>query len=174
MESFIYFFISYTKPKQENLSDIKFVVPEKKEQKPECIHTEELYDKKSYNYKRIFKVNKSAAKGKKASNYYFEFETGEYKYIISFDSKGSTFVYDVTLEVEKKRIEIRRKVSQNSVEYYEKLDDFEAALKKNGEENKIDELFEQTINLYSKKKGFSLLISYLSKFIKRKIYALHY
>ena len=32
MESFI-FFISYTKPKQGDLSDIKFVVPEKKRAK---------------------------------------------------------------------------------------------------------------------------------------------
>ena len=105
---FLYFYISYSKTKQENISDIKFVVPEKKEQKPECISSEEIYDKKSYNYKKIFKVNKSAAKGKKATNYYFEFETGEYRYIISFDSKGSTFVYDATVEVEKRRIEIRR------------------------------------------------------------------
>jgi len=54
------------------------------------------------------------------------------------------------------------------------LDDFEAALKKNVEENKIDELFEQTINLYSKKKGFSLLISLFIKIYKKEIYALHY
>ena len=165
---FLYFYISYSKTKQENISDIKFVVPEKKEQKPECISSEEIYDKKSYNYKKIFKVNKSAAKGKKATNYYFEFETGEYRYIISFDSKGSTFVYDATVEVEKRRIEIRRKVNQNMFEYTEKLDSFEAALKKKGEENKIDDLYEQTINLYSKKKGFSLLISLFLKIYKKK------
>ena len=111
MDSFIYFFISYPKVKKEDNNDIKFVVPAKKEQKPECIHFEEYYDNKSYFYKKVFKVNKSAAKGKKASNYYFEFETGEYKYIISFDSKGSIFVYDASLEVEKRRIEIRRKVN---------------------------------------------------------------
>ena len=168
MNSFLYFFISYPKNKQENISDIKFVVPEKKEQIPECIYSEENYNNKSYYYKKIFKVNKSAAKGKKAINYYFEFETGEYKYIISFDSKGSTFVYDTTLEVEKRRIEIRRKVNQNLVEYSEKMDFFEAALKKKGEENKIEDLYEQTINVYSKKKGFSLLISLFLKIYKKK------
>ena len=48
------------------------------------------------------------------------------------------------------------------------LDDFEADLNKNGEENKIGELFEQTINLYSKKKGFSLLISLFIKIYKKE------
>jgi hypothetical protein len=48
------------------------------------------------------------------------------------------------------------------------MDFFEAALKKNGEENKIDELYQQTINVYSKKKGFSLLISLFLKVYKKK------
>lgn len=52
---FYIFFISYTKPKQGDLSGIKFVVPEKKEQKPECIHSEELYDKNHITIKEFLK-----------------------------------------------------------------------------------------------------------------------
>lgn len=75
-KNFIYFFISYPRTKKENTSDINFVVPENKEQKPECIYSDEIYENKTYYYKMVFKVSKSVAKGKKASNFYFEFETG--------------------------------------------------------------------------------------------------
>ena len=55
------------------------------------------------------------------------------------------------MEVEKRKIGIRRKIKQNCFEYSEKLDFFESALKKNGETNKYDELYEQTINMTQKK-----------------------
>ena len=138
MDNFLYFFISYPKAQKENPNNITFVVPEKNEQKPECIHSEEIYDNKQFYYKKIFKVNKSAGTGKNLSNYYFEFETGEYKYIISFNNKGSSFIYDPKLEVEKRRIEIKRKVNQTYFDYSEKLDFFESALKKNGETKNVE------------------------------------
>lgn len=87
-------------------------------------------------------------KGKKKNNFNFEFEIADETYKISFDSQGNTFVYDVNLEEGKKIIIIRRKVSQNK-EYIEKIETFITALKDNGEENLIDELYKETINLYS-------------------------
>lgn len=168
MDNYVYFFISYQSTTKEIPSEIEFVLPENKDHRPECIHYDENYDKKTYYYKKVLKVNKSAAKGKKASNFHFEYEIGDYKYFISFDNKGNSFVYDPTLEIEKRRIEIRRKINQNQVEYSEKLDYFETALKKNGEKDKVNELYNQTINVYSKKKGFSLLISLFLKIYKDK------
>ena len=47
-----------------------------------------------------------------------EFEIGDEKYIISFDSK-TTFVYNVTLNTGKRIIDIRRKIKQN-IEYKDK------------------------------------------------------
>jgi len=41
-------------------------------------------------------------------------------------------------------------------------------LKNNGEENLIDELYKETINLYSKKKGFSFLIELFLKIYQKK------
>ena len=165
----LYFFVSYTSTKKENEKDIKFVVPENSSQKPECIYTEDVYKNQTFYYEKIFKVNnKSKEKGKKANNYYFNFEINDDKYIISFDSKGNTFVYDVILEKGKKALDIRRKINQNNIEYNEKMDTFIEALKKEGEEKEIDELYKETIELYSKKKGFSLLIALFLKVYEKK------
>ena len=170
METSLYFFISYERLKKDNDNDndIVFVVPENNNQKLECVFTDEIYDNQKYNYKKIFKVNKSIEKGKKKNNYYFEFEIGENKYIISFNSKGNTFIYDVLLEMGQKIIDIRRKINQNKIEYSEKMEDFIEALNKSGEEKKIEELYKDTIDLYSKKKGFSFLISLFLKIYKMK------
>ena len=107
-------------------------------------------------------MSKSAGKGKKGNNYYFEFEINDEKYIISFDSKGGSFLYDVSLEVGKKI-----KINQNK-EYYQTIEYFIKALEKNGEENKIDILYKETIELYSKKKGFTFLIVLFIKIYHKK------
>ena len=163
----LYFFITYTRKQKENDKDIDFIVPEKKELKPECIYIEELYENQLYYYNKIFKVSKSAGKGKKGNTFYFEFLINDEKYIISFDSKGNTFIYDVSLEVGKKIIDIRRKVNQNK-EYYETIEYFIKALEKNGEEKNIDELYKETIELYSKKKGFTFMIILFLKIYQKK------
>ena len=169
MDNFAYFFVFYPKTKKEDASDIEFVIPENKEHQPECIFFEETYDSKTYFYKKVFRVNKAAAKGKKATSYDFEFDTLDDKYHIFFDSKGSTFIYDVNLEVSKKILpHIKRKINQNKIEYTEKMNCFEEALKKANEESKIDNLHKETIDLFSKKNGFSLLIALFLKIYKKK------
>jgi hypothetical protein len=161
----LYFFISYQRTKKDDNNEIFFVEPKSENQKPECIYIDENYENQIYYYKRIFKVDKSKGKNKK---YYFEFEICDDRYIITFDNKGNSFVYDVGIEMGKKIIDIRRKINQNKIEYHEKMDNFIEALKNNGEENKIDELFKETIELYSKKKGFSFLIPLFLKIYKQK------
>ena len=70
MDNFLYFFISYQKTQKENQNDLVFVVPEKKEHNPECIYSDDdFYDNKQYYDRKIFKVNKSAGKGKKGNNF---------------------------------------------------------------------------------------------------------
>ena len=164
---FLYFFISYARKSKEDKNDINFVVPEKNDLKPECIYMEESYENQIYYYNKIFKVNKSAGKGKKGNNYYFEFEINDEKYIIKFDSKGNTFIYDVSLEVGKRIIDIRRKINQNK-DYYETIEFYIKALEKNGEESLIDDLYKETIKLYENKKGFSFLIVLFLKIYQKK------
>lgn len=167
MTTSLYFFITYTRKQKENSDDVEFIVPENKSQKPECIFVDEKYQNQKYIYNKVFKVDKSMGKGKKKNIFNFEFEISDETYIISFDSQGNTFVYDVNLEEGKKIIVIRRKVSQNK-EYKEKIEAFITSLKNKGEENLIDELYKETINLFSKKKGFSFLIELFLKIYQKK------
>jgi len=164
---FLYFFIKYQRKSKENPNDIIFVEPENKELKPEPIFVDEIVDDPYYYYNKIYKVSKSAGKGKKGNNYHFEFEIDDEKYIIKFDSKGSTFIYDVNLEVGKRIIDIRRKINQNK-EYYETIEFFINALKNIGEEKIIDDLYKETIKLYENKKGFTFLIVLFLKIYQKE------
>ena len=123
----IYFFISYSRKAKENPNEIDFVEPKTKELKPECIYIDEEYKNQIYYYNKIYKVSKSAGKGKKGNNYYFEYEIKDEKYVISFDAKESTFIYNVSLEVGKSILDLRKKINQNK-EYYEIIEYFIKAL----------------------------------------------
>ena len=165
----IYFFISYQRKKKENKDDIKFVIPEDDNLVPKCIKVEESYENQIYSYNKIFKVNKSSEKGSKGNKYYFEYLIDdEDKYIISFDSKGKTFIYDVNLEKGKKIIQIKRKINQNILDYYEKMHIFINSSKENNEENQLDLFYKETIDLYTVKKGFSFLIELFIEIYKKK------
>ena len=168
---FLYFFAYYWSNQKEKSKDVNFIVPENNNDKPECIYSiEDPYVNKKFYYKKIFKIIKPTPKEKKkkSNKYYFEFEIGENKYIITFEDKETTFIYDVTLEVGKRIIDIQRKIPQNIIEYSEKIDIFIEALKEEGEEEKIDDLYKEAIKLYSEKKGFYFLISLFLKIYKKK------
>ena len=93
---------------------------------------------------------------------------GEDKYIISFPNQKSTIIYDVTLEKGLKIIAPKRKIAQNRLEYREKMNLLIKALEENNKNDKIDILFKDTIDLYSKKKGFNFLIPLFLKIYKNK------
>jgi hypothetical protein len=161
----IYFFISYERKEKENSNDIKFVVKEKKN--PICIYKEESNKNELYNYIKIFKVKPNE---KNNNNYHFEFIINDDKYTISFDSKGKTFIYEVTLEIEEKIKQIKSEINQNVMEYYEKMHIFMKALNENKENKNIDLLFKDTIDLYSIKKGFDFLIEiFVEIYLKKKL-----
>ena len=166
MEKTLYFFVSYPRSVQEDPSDIKFISPENKNI-IEWIYKDETRQEGKYYYKKIFKVNKDTSKDK-GKNYYFEFVINQEKYIITFENKDNIFIYDVTLEVGKKIIKILRKIDQNKIEYNEKMEFFIEALEAKEEKNRINDLFKDTITLYSKKKNFGLLISLFLKINKIK------
>ena len=66
----------------------------KKDLQQNYIFVEELYKNQFYFYNKTFKVIIDSRKGKKRNNFYFEFEIKDEKYMISFDSKGKTFIYE--------------------------------------------------------------------------------
>lgn len=87
-----------------------------------------------------------------------QYEIGEESYDILFDYKENSFIYEVQLLKGNKFIDniIKRKIDQNQIPLHYKLDIFLEALKKNNESDKIELLFEETIELYKAKKKFSL------------------
>ena len=52
----------------------------------------------------------------------------------------------------------KRIIRQNIIPFYESCELYIKALEKNNKQNKIEILFKETIELYKKKKNFSLLI----------------
>ena len=163
----IYFFISYQRKEKENANDIEFIVHEKKNQIPSCIYKEESYKNQLYNYNKVFKVKSNE---KNNNNYHFEFKINDDKYTILFDSKGSTFIYEVTLEMEEKVNHNKIEINQNIMEYYEKMHIFMKALNENKDNKNIDLLFKDTIDLYSIKKGFDFLIEiFVEIYLKKKL-----
>ena len=91
-----------------------------------------------------------------------EFQIGEKDYyMLTFNDEDKSFYFDIELKKGNKFLKniARETISQNILNYYQKLELFIAALKQNKEEGKIDNLYEETIKLYSEKKGFYLLIS---------------
>lgn len=95
------------------------------------------------------------------------YEIKDETYINVFNAKESTFIYNVRLEVRKLIWDIRSKIDQNK-EYYEKIEYFLKALKYNREESLIDFLYEESIKIYKKRKGFSFLIILFLKIHRKK------
>ena len=173
----IYFFISYTLSKKENPDDIELIVPDKKDEKPQCIYSNEtILDDNKYLYKKIFKANESLEKRKKSKksseniNYDYEFQIFDNRYGISLGKKRATFILDISLETWNKYLvdDNREKINQNIVDYDEKMNLFKEALVKNKEENKIEELYRDAIDLYSKNKSFALLIELFTNIYQKR------
>ena len=146
---------------------MEFVEPEEKSEQPECIFTLEEEENGIFHYKKIFKATPKETKGKKSTSCHYEFEIGQDIYIITF-KKNNTFIFDVEVKFGNSALDIRRKIDQTIVKYIDKLDYFIEALKEKGEEAKIDELYQDALNLYSSLKLFSFLISLFLKIYQKK------
>ena len=164
MQNSIYFFVTYSRKQKVNDDDIEFSVSEKSNLKPVCIFKKESYEGQRFYYDKIYAFEKPK-KAKK--NYNFIFEIGDEQYIISFEYKGNSFIYDVNLVFGKKIIDIRRNINQ-AKEYHEKMNFFIEALEQNKEMDAIEELYKDSIELYSKKKIFSFLIALFLKTYEKK------
>ena len=107
--------------------------------------------------------NDETEKGKKS--YKIEYIQGEDSYDILFSTKENSFVYETELKKGNKYLDniIKEDINQKIIPLHNKLDIFLEALKENQESNKIEKLYSETIDLYKKKKKFSLLISLFLK-----------
>lgn len=149
----IYFIISYQRKQKENSDDFNFLLSDKENNKPIIIYINELEEEnKTYFYKKVFKFfikqKKKSENSQKSINIYnqiFTFKINEDKYILSFDTKGNSFIYDVDLKMENKNLNEIISIDQNIIEINEKMNIFKEALKKNKEEHKIEQLIKETI-----------------------------
>ena len=159
----IYFIILSPSEEKINFSDLKFL----SEIEPEIVYTTNIKNENgSFLSHNVFKLDiKKKEKNKKAVKYQLQYEIGEESYDIIFDYKDGSFIYEVQLLKGNKFIDniIKREIDQNKIPLHYKLDIFLEALKKNNESDKIDLLFEETIELYKAKKKFSLLVSLFLK-----------
>ena len=164
----IYFIISYPRNEKETPSDLVFL--EECEISPETIFIKEIKTSNNkYLYKKVFKYKNNRDKKEEI----LSFSLGKediYKYIISFNPKEKSFIYDVVLKKGHKYLDniAQTLIKQDIMDYQDKLDLFIEALKENKEEKKKQELFQETIDLYSEKKGFSFLISLFVKVYQEK------
>ena len=113
-----------------------------------------------YFYQKVFKLFIKSDEILKEKKVNLSFEIGLKFYTISLNIDDKSFYYDIKLTKEYKYLPIpKSNEDQNNLNYYQKLEIFIAALKENKEEEKIDNLYKETIKLFSKKKKFYLLIS---------------
>jgi len=115
---------------------------------------------------------KKEDKAKKEEEIEIQFEIGKDNYIISFNVNDNFFYYDIELKKGNKYLTniAKEVIDQNLLNYYEKFVIFLEALNKieKKEKGRIDILYEETIKLYSKKKGFYFLIKLFMKIYDRK------
>ena len=154
----IYFIILYPRKEQEKPYEFTF---SENDINPENIYTEEIkQENQIIIYKKVFKFN-----GRTHKKYKLEFYNGKIYYIITFEVKNNSFIYDIELKkgykyLENNPLEI---IDQKIIGYNKKLDIFLEALKRNNEDKKANILYKDTIDLYEEKKGFSFFISIFVK-----------
>ena len=123
---------------------------------PKLISTKTIDIKnESYIKHKVFKLN---IKDEKEIKIVYEINNDIYEII--FTVKENYFLYDVKLLKRDKYITILppQEIKQNIIPYYNKLQIFKEALKENNENEKIEQLYNESISLYKEKKDFNLLI----------------
>jgi hypothetical protein len=162
----MFFLILYRRKEKEMENDFVF---KKGDITPKNIYTKEIEEKgqkKTYLYEKVFK---NEGKPSNEENE-IQFELDKDIYIISFSFKDQSFIYDIEL---KKLNNFENKIAkeiidQNFLDYYQKFELFLEALNKNKEEEKINILYNETIQLCSKKKRFTLFASLFTKVYNNK------
>ena len=165
-EKDIYFIISYTLDKKEDPKEIGF--SKECEATPQTILNKEVKtNNNKYAYKKVFKYRNVGGKKNVVLIYYYGEELD--KYIITLEIKDKTFIYDVDLKIGHRYLEkIVPIVIKQDIKYQDKLDLFLEAFENIKEESKNQDLYKETIELYSKKSSFSFLISLFSKIYQDK------
>jgi len=174
-EKEVYFIIAI--PSEENVNfDFKFSLGNV----PKSIFRKSIQKGKGYSLDHnVFKLNilikeeeekeneekEEEGEDNEKKKYIIENIVGDDAYDILFSVTDNTFIFNAELQKGNKYLKkiVKEDIDQKIVPLYSKLDLFLEALKNTNEENKIEKLYDETIELYKKKKKFSLLISLFLK-----------
>ena len=150
-EKEIYFILLLPDEERVNTSDITFA----SEIPPKIIYEKKIEKENgSFIEHIVFKLNIKKKENEKKKSFLFQFIIGYYEYDISFSVRENTFIYYIELQKANKYLKdiIKENIDQNIIPLEYKLDIFLEALENYKEDDKKDKLYEDTINLYEKKK----------------------
>ena len=167
----IYFMVLKQTKEKEKYNEFNFtsaIKPQIIYEKQIAKENKECIDHKVFKF--TIKENRSNEQEETPlNNYQIKYQEGNNNYIISFSVKNNSFIYDIELKQVGNYLNeiIEETFDQNIIPLYNKLDIFIEALKLNNENQKIEKLYEDTIELYENKKYFTLLISLFIKTYKQ-------
>ena len=169
---------------QEKIEDIFFLVLNQSEEKidfeemefvsnisPSIVYKKNIDKGKGiqleevvFNFKKKEKKDKEEVK-KGEKEYIIKFISGDHTYKISFDTNEKSFIYSPDFKTGNIYLTNipEETIEQDIIPLYNKFDIFLKALEENGENDKKEKLFEDSIDIYKKKKKFSLLTTIFLK-----------
>ena len=159
-EKEIYFIVlsPKTKDKDENIKSEELHF--KSEYLPQIIHTKEIQNENGLFIEcKTYKLKVESVNNLK-KEFKIEYAIKDDIYTISFNINDNSFVYNNTLQKGDKYLDniVKEEIDQKAIPLFTKLQLFLEALEKIKETNKIEKLYEETINLYKKEKEYNLLI----------------
>ena len=109
-----------------------------------------------FKFKRKKKKKDKEEKKSGEKEYTIKFISGDHTYKISFDTKKKSFIYSPDFKTGNIYLTNipEEPIEQDIIPLYNKFDIFLDALEKNGENDKREKLFEDSIDIYEKKKNF--------------------
>ena len=90
------------------------------------------------------------------------------QYTINFEVKEAYFIYNLELKLKKNVGFAQKEIKQDIIDYCEKMNYFKESLIDSKEENKLDDLFYDSIDVYSKKPKFEFLINLFIQVYEKK------
>ena len=159
-----YFFLIFF----DNIKDIEGIGEVKiqnKENCPKCIFTKKIETKGGNG--RLIKIFKYIGKIKDQINFSFSFDDDNYSYM-SEKAQGTFIFYQIIFKIHGGN----KKKFENKMDIYDKMNYFIECLNKNKETDKLEILYSDAINVYSKIKNFHFLINIFVNVYNTKFCAL--
>ena len=148
-EIFFLFYFDITKEKEE-FGEINF---DNKEDCPKCIFTKKSGGKDENG--KLIKVFKYAGDIKRRLSFEFSFDENNFNFTL--EAPKNYFIYN--LKLFKKTLLINSKVDQNKISIPEKMNYFIEALNQTKETEKLDILYFESINIFTKIPNYHFLIN---------------